>query len=642
MKNVCFILLVLIGIPVIGWAYGNTEPTPETNARPAPAAGDSAGLSSLHEFSHMAVLHDGRKMPMHTYARLALIQLSGRKSVSGMPAEAWMARLLFDPSSTLDDPVFLINHPDVAQALRIPVNENRRYSFSDLHGGMGRLRELAERAGRMESDRRSQVENELIRVYRNLTIYLDLFYAMAFARPHPDFSVEHPALLDLLQAGDEPVMLRFYDVAERAQTLQPLLTGLTTKPAETWTEVEQAAYQLSGALYEWARQHQESPLFIIPVTHHGEESWLSPWSVLGMGLRDPGAGEAVRGLVEMNDAYLAGMQVDFDLAARPFNDWVDKQLDGDRSMPFLDWEITFNNLRLFSWARFFYGMAFLFTFMSLINKARWLYGASLLLLGAAFLAHSGGMLMRMAIMGRPPMTNLYATFIFVSWVCVLLSFIAERFQRNSIGILSGSVSGFLLLAFSQRFYLQGDTMGQVVAVLDSNFWLSTHVTTITAGYAGCLLAGLLGHVYLLQGVLAPRRAETRKATYYAMVGMLGFGLTFSFLGTMLGGVWADQSWGRFWGWDPKENGALLIVLWCSILFHARLDSIIGDVGMAAGCVVGAIIVMMAWLGVNLLGVGLHSYGFTSGLAMNLFVYSAFELLFIAVLTPWAYKRIQSA
>jgi hypothetical protein len=64
--------------------------------------------------------------------------------------------------------------------------------------------------------------------------------------------------------------------------------------------------------------------------------------------------------------------------------------------------------------------------------------------------------------------------------------------------------------------------------------------------------------------------------------------------------------------------------------------------MAAGCVVGAIIVMMAWLGVNLLGVGLHSYGFTSGLAMNLFVYSAFELLFIAVLTPWAYKRIQSA
>jgi hypothetical protein len=124
-----------------------------------------------------------------------------------------------------------------------------------------------------------------------------------------------------------------------------------------------------------------------------------------------------------------------------------------------------------------------------------------------------------------------------------------------------------------------------------------------------------------------------------LVGTLALGLTLSFVGTMLGGIWADQSWGRFWGWDPKENGALLIVLWCAILFHAKLGKMIGPFGMAAGAALLIIVVMMAWFGINALGVGLHSYGFTDGVLLGLGAYSVAQVAFVAAIGSW-YRRQQ--
>ncbi|MBF0433410.1 MAG: cytochrome c biogenesis protein CcsA, partial [Fibrobacteria bacterium] len=187
----------------------------------------------------------------------------------------------------------------------------------------------------------------------------------------------------------------------------------------------------------------------------------------------------------------------------------------------------------------------------------------------------------------------------------------------------------------------------------SNFWLATHVTTITMGYAGCCAAGVIGHIYIIQALFLKDKAELSGASVSdsmklipygykeklqhsakAIYGMLAFGTVFTFLGTVLGGIWADQSWGRFWGWDPKENGALLIIIWCCILFHARLAGHIKQVGMAIGSIIGIIVVMFAWFGVNLLGVGLHSYGFSNGILMNLIIFILAESLFIAITLPW--------
>ena len=131
-----------------------------------------------------------------------------------------------------------------------------------------------------------------------------------------------------------------------------------------------------------------------------------------------------------------------------------------------------------------------------------------------------------------------------------------------------------------------------------------------------------------------------KKTYEALLGALAFGLIMTFLGTNLGGIWADQSWGRFWGWDPKENGALLIIIWVAILFHAKIAKIIGPLGLATGGVLGIVVVMWAWFGVNLLSIGLHSYGFTSGLAINLMIYLAIQLAFLFITVPIAYKNLK--
>jgi ABC-type transport system involved in cytochrome c biogenesis permease subunit len=216
-------------------------------------------------------------------------------------------------------------------------------------------------------------------------------------------------------------------------------------------------------------------------------------------------------------------------------------------------------------------------------------------------------------------------------VTVFLSFFLERFNRRGLGWLSASLTGLVLLMISGRFAAEGDTLRVLVAVLDSNFWLSTHVIAINLGYAGTVLSGVIGHIYLVMSLFKNANEKKLSETAKLVYGVQGFGLLFTFVGTMLGGVWADQSWGRFWGWDPKENGALLIVLWSSILFHARMAGMIRNFGFAVGSVLGIIVVMMAWFGINLLGVGLHSYGFTSGIAYTLFSYVGIQLIVLGFL-----------
>jgi cytochrome c biogenesis factor len=156
----------------------------------------------------------------------------------------------------------------------------------------------------------------------------------------------------------------------------------------------------------------------------------------------------------------------------------------------------------------------------------------------------------------------------------------------------------------------GDTLEMLQAVLDTNIWLATHVVAITTGYAAMFLAGVLAIIYIIRGVftrsLTKQTADSLARMTY---GVVCFATLFSFVGTVLGGIWADQSWGRFWGWDPKENGAVLIVLWCAIILHARWGGFIRQRGLMIMAIFGNIVTSFSWFGVNMLGVGLHSYGF---------------------------------
>ena len=182
---------------------------------------------------------------------------------------------------------------------------------------------------------------------------------------------------------------------------------------------------------------------------------------------------------------------------------------------------------------------------------------------------------------------------------------------------------------------KGDSFTVLQAVLDTNFWLALHVTCVTAGYAATFVAGLFGIMYVVRGVLTPSLdASLAKETSRMIYGTLCFAIFFSFFGTVLGGLWADDSWGRFWGWDPKENGALIIVLWNAVVLHAHFGRLVGQRGLAVLAIVGNIVTAWSWFGVNELGVGLHSYGFTDGVLMILGLFVASQLLIIALgLTP---------
>ena len=142
-----------------------------------------------------------------------------------------------------------------------------------------------------------------------------------------------------------------------------------------------------------------------------------------------------------------------------------------------------------------------------------------------------------------------------------------------------------------------------------------HVTTVTFGYAAGLLAAILGQVYVLGRVfgIGKNAHETYAAIGRAVYGVVCFGLLLSIVGTILGGIWANDSWGRFWGWDPKENGALMICLWELMLLHLRLGGYVGNFGFSMLAVAGGALVSFSWWGVNQLSVGLHTYGFTEGI-----------------------------
>ena len=284
-------------------------------------------------------------------------------------------------------------------------------------------------------------------------------------------------------------------------------------------------------------------------------------------------------------------------------------------------------------ALIFYGLAALlvvltwvFYGVSLENMAVSVQRSAYVLLALGSLVHTAGIVERVIITGKAPVTNLYASAVFISWGSVMCGFIIDLIVRYAspkaskigLGALLGSIMGFAVIIVSFSLALRTDTFGKVEAVLDTQFWLATHVVCVTFGYVATFVAGALGGLFIFGSLLSPSfDKDVRQGVSWIIYGIVCFALLLSFFGTVLGGLWADDSWGRFWGWDPKENGALLIVIWNALILHARWGGIVRERGVAILALCGNIVTCWSWFGVNELGVGLHSYGFTDGLLATL-------------------------
>jgi len=361
----------------------------------------------------------------------------------------------------------------------------------------------------------------------------------------------------------------------------------------------------------------------------------------------------------------------------------------DGSFPAEAWkgqsEFYFNNVQAFLHAMIIYLAAFLLAGGALLafavapDLAESLRRSSVWLIGLAFVVHTFGLVFRMALEGRPPVTNLYSSAIFIGWGAVVLGLLMERFYRMALGSAIASLAGFITLIIAHNLALGGDTMEMLQAVLDTNFWLATHVTAVTLGYASTFVAGLLGIAFVFLGLFTPilsqklggrreaarglaagggartniKAAEPRHpyagtmevghALNKMIYGIVCFATLFSFTGTVLGGIWADQSWGRFWGWDPKENGALIIVLWNALILHVRWGGFVRGRGLAVMSIFGNIVTSFSWFGVNMLGIGLHSYGFMDAAFkwLMMFVASQVCLIMLGLLPMRIWKSFKS-
>lgn len=278
-------------------------------------------------------------------------------------------------------------------------------------------------------------------------------------------------------------------------------------------------------------------------------------------------------------------------------------------------EIAYNLYHPFMWAYAIYLLGAIFVLFAWITNKNSAMKPAWVLIGVGFLLQTLGFAIRCYLMGRPPVTNMYETVVWVSWGTMVFAVILERIYKFKFVILAGAlVSAFgLIIADSAPAFLD-PSLQPLEPVLRSNYWLTIHVMTITISYAAFFLAfalGDIGLIYFLKG--EDKNKEKVKAIVMSIYRSTQIGIVFLAPGIILGGIWADYSWGRFWGWDPKETWALIALLGYLAVIHGRLVGWIKDFGMVVSGVLTFSLVIMAWYGVNfVLGAGLHSYGFGAG------------------------------
>ncbi|MHC5019772.1 MAG: cytochrome c biogenesis protein [Planctomycetota bacterium] len=264
-------------------------------------------------------------------------------------------------------------------------------------------------------------------------------------------------------------------------------------------------------------------------------------------------------------------------------------------------------------ALWFYGLGALVMLALLPVQKRWAPWVGAVPIVAAFLMHGYGMLIRVQISGRPPVTDMYESILWASWTVMLFAFILTAFLRVRAYILVGGAVSWVLLAFTGTGLMPLDpAISPLVPVLKNNFWLTIHVPIIVASYGAFALAWGLGYVAMGYAAFAPHQRDVVNKMSRYIYRAMQIGVLFLGAGTILGGVWAAESWGRYWGWDPKEVGALLAFLIYVAALHGRFAGWWHNFGLAVSAVMGFFGVLMAWIGVNILGAGLHAYGFAEG------------------------------
>lgn len=255
---------------------------------------------------------------------------------------------------------------------------------------------------------------------------------------------------------------------------------------------------------------------------------------------------------------------------------------------------------------------------------------ALAFIGLGFAIQTAILIIRCYILARPPVSNMFETIIYVPWISVLIGLIFYLYSRTII-ILSAATFTSLILLLILKIANLDSRLENVQAVLDSQYWLIIHVLMVVGSYGAFALSGILGHIYLIVRKYYPHDKIKQELIAKNILYTMYIGLALLIPGTILGGVWAAESWGRFWDWDPKESWAFISACVYLLVIHAYTFNRIADLGLAIGSIGGLVAISFTWYGVNyVLGTGLHTYGFGNGGEGYYYLYLGFEILFITL------------
>jgi len=578
----------------------------------------------LDGFGRLPVLVNGRVMPMDTLARLSLFGMNhhGTCTTSDgkvLPPIRWLLDVLMMPEHADAAKVFEVTNPDILGLFGWQQSSGKAnsYSFNDFKPFFGEIEKQAGLAAETEPETRNAFQRGIIKLRDVLGLYIRLLNTVQ-PDDSPDFGKELQAFDLAIHPGMQAIRDREANRSFNNQDLERILFFVQRYRTLDQVKYAYAIPNPNGTAESDRWQHISQALLSAVATGKLPD----PVMIFGRFISD----------------YRSGDVNGFNQAIREYSEYLERTFPSEVNRSQL--EFLFNQAQPFLQAMALYLIVFLFGLVSWLKWPKTLGKTAVILLLFAFLIHTAGLATRMYLQGRPPVTNLYSSAIFVGWGAVLLCLFLERFYRNGIGSVCASAIGFVTLLIAQNLQLDGDTLEMLRAVLDTNVWLATHVVMVTLGYSATFLAGFLGIIYIFRGLLTKSFDETTsKSLGRMMYGIVCFATLFSFVGTILGGIWADQSWGRFWGWDPKENGALLIVIWNAIILHARWGGYAREQGIAVLAVFGNIITSLSWFGVNMLGVGLHSYGFMDQAFGALLAFIMSQLAIICMgMVPQKYWR----
>jgi ABC-type transport system involved in cytochrome c biogenesis permease subunit len=599
--------IILTGV-MAAWFLSTLRPAPEKTF-------------AFTEFGKLPILSNGRIQPIDSLARNSLLQIREKqeanlepwKGTFGkpriIPATEWLATVMMDPATADQWPVFRVDNQELISLLKLPgkdlaqKHDGKHYSWDEIRPGLQALDSESARIEKIEASQRNAYEKAAMKIRERLWLYVQLKNTVQpenadnWAQELADYEKLIPAGVAAAQAEQAG---QKYD--------------------------EAALKQFAAYVQQFTAMTQFEPPLVIPphASTGSREGWKRTGDVLLEGLREGKIDPTVRSFAAMASAFHAGDSAEFNRQLVLYHESLVPGFPHELSKARA--EVFFNQMQPFYNAMVIYVLAGVLAFCFWFNLSETLRRSAVWLIGLAFVIHTTGLVYRMVLEGRPPVTNLYSSAIFIGFGAVVLGLVLERFFKNGIGAVVASGIGFITLIIAQHLAVTGDTMEMMRAVLDTNFWLATHVVVVTLGYASTFVAGFLAIVYILRGVFTRTLdADTGKSLGRMVYGIVCFATLFSFVGTVLGGIWADQSWGRFWGWDPKENGALIIVLWNALILHLRWGGMIRERGLINCAIFGNIVTSWSWFGVNMLGIGLHSYGFMDAAFYWLMAFVASQL-----------------